>query len=1069
MEQQLIQCLQGTLSPDISIRSQAEQALIEVHSHRQCGSALIQLILSPDQVSNTIRHSAAISLRKWIKERWSALFEGFIGFPPQGEPMQAEDKAPIRRALLQMLTLSGPQERKLRIAGAACLSAVCSSDWPDEFPELLPAIQQLLQEGSEQGDEQTRDRVHGALAFLSEFWTSEMDERQILGGAREMLPTIEALLANEQAYPAALRARCVLIFRQLLSSLFMVKDVYKDASKQIANELLPKWIEALTGLVRRHNIAQQLADPSSSPEEKHGWIVLLNEICKTFKIASHFRPQFKAYLPDLLRLAIGLLENLREPFEAFYLAADSEPPFQVSDGDSDISTTLPNLLCSIVDFIVEATRADRGRSVLITSSGASNEFHSLLESLIRFARVTGEEEEEWSSDPNAFVAAIDEDAMEYGLRPACQDLIQDLLEAYQSTTLNALVHNVSQACHQRSPSSWKIVEAALAILGAVGEYVEEINSDPSFLEEIFHSAVLPTVQNSQSSSPLLTGRAYIFASQYASSLPQDLARQFVEASTQALEATLLGSEEETLIVKLSAVRCVKNFYRRLPQDLLSPFTPRIIAQLGPLLSQATGDTLLLVLETVQGIVSDEARGDRVQSGDGITPETYCEIVKAVFSVWSQDVKDFVLLSVLTDLFESLASKRDLQVAHAIVTTCQSALVEAFAGAEQSDQGNQASEDDDDDDSDAGQGNGLLEATMSIAEAVLTGAQSETLASAGTVTILCGPLIRSLERTQDRDVLQSGVGCLTNLVRKCPDDVRRWRDPKGGSGSGALESFLKIISKLLSSPSESGGIRLGDFIISLLRKLSSSIIDMGILPQLISAMIQRLSTAETSSFIQSLILPIAYLIKEGELATVLQILSPQDLNILFQKWTETHSCFQGYWCNKVSIVALSRVLSSGNTCLETIQVKGDLLQDNSTGMIKTRSRSKVNPDQYSQISLGCKIVKILIQEYTTSSTKSHQEEEIDDDDDEEGWEEEDDETKGGLLSEFLGDGFDGNVDDLFTNESEEEEMDLKDDDVWSLNLQEYLHGYLKEVISSPAGAQWAQRLSTGEVQVLHSLI
>lgn len=198
MQQQLVECLQGTLSPDSSIRSQAEQALLQLHSDRSCGLALINLILS-SQVPSPTRQSAAVSLRKWLNERWSGISDGFVGFPPQGEPVRPEDKAPIRTALLQVLILPGRENRKLRVIGAACLSTVCSSDWPDDFPELLPSIQGMMRkDGQSAVSDEDRDRVHGALAFLGEFWQSEMDERQILGGAKDMLPTIEALLVDEQ-------------------------------------------------------------------------------------------------------------------------------------------------------------------------------------------------------------------------------------------------------------------------------------------------------------------------------------------------------------------------------------------------------------------------------------------------------------------------------------------------------------------------------------------------------------------------------------------------------------------------------------------------------------------------------------------------------------------------------------------------------------------------------------------------------------------------------------------------------------------------------------------------------
>lgn len=196
MEHHLVAALEGTLSPDASIRTQAETGLLQAHADPSCGLALCHIVLSTQTVL-PLRQSAAVSLRKWIRERWSPLAETFIGFPPEGRPVQSENKGGVRQALLHILALPGQGERKLRVAAAACLSLVCSSDWPDEFPELLPSVHQMLQgTGGVSGED--RDRVHGALAFLSEFWSSEMDERQILGGAKDMLPTIEALLADTQ-------------------------------------------------------------------------------------------------------------------------------------------------------------------------------------------------------------------------------------------------------------------------------------------------------------------------------------------------------------------------------------------------------------------------------------------------------------------------------------------------------------------------------------------------------------------------------------------------------------------------------------------------------------------------------------------------------------------------------------------------------------------------------------------------------------------------------------------------------------------------------------------------------
>ena len=225
-------------------------------------------------------------------------------------------------------------------------------------------------------------------------------------------------------------------------------------------------------------------------------------------------------------------------------------------------------------LVTDAVRNGRGRSVLLVGGkdegGPTEALQALLLNLIDYARVTVVEEEEWSSDPNAFVMASDEDGIEYGLRVACADMVQDLLEEHPKSTVQGLARAFAQATDASSHRGWKGLEAALAVVGGVGEMVQDIlQKSPSTtqyfdLGAIFQSAVLPSAQSQ--SHPLLTGRAYIFASQFAATLPREMAQQFVDAAVQALEAEALGSAEETLIIKLSAVRCIKKWVQREEAD-----------------------------------------------------------------------------------------------------------------------------------------------------------------------------------------------------------------------------------------------------------------------------------------------------------------------------------------------------------------------------------------------------------------------------------------------------------------------------------------------------------------------
>lgn len=61
-------------------------------------------------------------------------------------------------------------------------------------------------------------------------------------------------------------------------------------------------------------------------------------------------------------------------------------------------------------------------------------------------------------------------------------------------------------------------------------------------------------------------------------------------------------------------------------------------------------------------------------------------------------------------------------------------------------------------------------------------------------------------------------------------------------------MLTLIAKLLESQDESGGLVIGDLIIHLLRRAGESVLP--VLPQLLQAMIARMTTAKTATFLQA---------------------------------------------------------------------------------------------------------------------------------------------------------------------------------------------------------------------------
>ncbi len=72
----------------------------------------------------------------------------------------------------------------------------------------------------------------------------------------------------------------------------------------------------------------------------------------------------------------------------------------------------------------------------------------------------------------------------------------------------------------------------------------------------------------------------------------------------------------------------------------------------------------------------------------------------------------------------------------------------------------------------------------------------------------------------------------------------WADESGRSG---LDYVLTLVAKLLQGEDESAGLTIGDLIIHLLRRAGDAVLP--VLPELLQAMVNRMTTAKTASFVQ----------------------------------------------------------------------------------------------------------------------------------------------------------------------------------------------------------------------------
>ncbi|KAJ7040268.1 ARM repeat-containing protein [Mycena alexandri] len=1003
----LIESLRATLDSNTNTRISAELKLAEYLALPDAGLALSSLAIAQD-AEMSLRQSASIMLRKYVTERWSPYFQTFKGSAPS-----VEVKTQIRLAVFH--GLSDP-DRKIRTLCAHTLSSIANSDWPDEYPDLLSSLIGLLSSGSS-------DSVHGAMQVFTEFIKSDLTEDQILPVLRDLLPVLLSILGAPEVHGPLTRARTVSVFRQCVIALYMVKGQHPQAVKDAIATILPIWLEAFKVLLS--------TDPQTDLAKAQDWDALSVRI-QVFKtldtIHTSFPRALTPYLNEYLSISLNHLHSLYGTFSQYYLSSNESAP-RSSENES---IELPQLICPIFDFTASVTRGGKSKGWF-----ENQNLSALIASVFNFLQMTNEDEETWAANPNAFVAQEEDETQPYSVRVAGFDLLACLIDqtrshtatAFQST-IQEIINSSQQARDGGRRDWWRPLEAGLAAIGSQAEAIQDCVEDeqdagrakPIDIEFLL-SNVVPSIL-SLSEFPFLQGRGFVFASQYAKLLPVQLAGQYIDAAVQVIEAGDAG-----VPVKISAVRAIHNFFQGGDASTLSPFAPRIAKDLGPFLLLTSDDTLSLVLETLSVVV-------QVDKGSWLTTELADSSVRAILEVWTKNNKDPIFLSNVDNILTSLTSSTAPGIYETVVKQALPNLCQAMAAAPLDE-------------------SWITSSAIDLVSSLMNGASDGALGD-GFFAVLAPSLFKALGEAEDRDVLQNGISCLTLIIRKDCGQLLSWSD----SGRNGLDCVLSLIAKSLENQDESGGLVIGDLIIHLLRRAGESVLP--VLPQLLQAMIGRMTTAKTATFLQSLVIPFAFLIN-NQRDTVLDLLESMNvqgrtgLDILIQTWCENAETFQGFWPSRISTMALCQLFVSERPSLQNLMVKGDIIVKPETqNVIMTRSRTTLSPHEFSSIPFPVKTLKLLLHDVQSggeSATITAQGEsyEVDSDDGDEEWAEEEklnpnDEFE--FLSELIGPkGMAFDNDDVL---EEEDDEDLQKDPVSTMDMQEHLLSFFRECAARNTG-------------------
>ncbi|ATZ56066.1 Bckap114 [Botrytis cinerea B05.10] len=950
-EAQLLQILADTQSSADGPRRQAEIYLKSAQAEPAFPSMLAS-IASHSTVPSELRQAALLNLKNFTSKNWT-------GHDDNGNPtiqIAEGTKAEIRARMLKIAT-DDVDSRKIKSAASMVVSKIANVDYPDQWPDLLPTILHIIQTGSDL-------QLHGSLKVLADVVEESLSEDQFFSVARDIVSTVYGVAINE-ARLGKLRALAVSVFRGTFDIMEMVKDEHGLEVKAFAEEVLKNWTPFLVAIMKQPLPPSPKESEEDGPVDQQwrGIIALKLQVVKTLmKIKSVFPTLLLPQSPVLFSATWAELTAAQPIFQEMYV--DNDMPGRMEDADN-LPYTLDFLVLEELDFLQSCLKAPPVQKELEAALQANSSVATtpwvvdVMKLAVNYAQILKEEEELWDIDVNLFLAEESSVTTQYTLRMSCGDLLIKLGEWLSHGALEGLLTYTS-IIFQSGDAPWRMREAVLFLLTQLTN--DFLDCDKEIRPEI-SSAFLPFIDYSiNRGEPLLRARGYLVAGNLAQSIPQ--------VSLELLDRTVRGVNTDAAeVVKVSCIKSIQGYIlaHTVPADRQLP----IIASISEFLHskdltelESADDLLVTLVESLRSAIQMDTRVTLADEGGALD---------LLFVLAKHGASNFQLTMLVTESFEEVVESFTGGPGYpALCTKVLPSLIGAF------DVGSITDDDP------------LVELAADLLT-ILTENGSEPL-PAGYVAAVLPKLNRLLMTTTEGGILRPGAEAIKYMLMHDHQQVFAWHDESNKSG---LEVCLIIIDRLLGPEVEDNAAsEVGGLAAELVEKAGQERLG-PYLPQLLRAVATRLATAEAAPFIQSLILVFARLSLVGahdvvEFLNQIEINGQSGLQVVLSKWLEHSVMFAGYDEIRQNVIALSKIFTLNDQRVVQTMVKGDLIVPTSN-RIMTRSKAKLNPDQYTIIPASLKIIKVLIEELMSASglqnaaTAAAAAEFADEDGDDDSWE------------------------------------------------------------------------------------
>ncbi|KAL6428612.1 hypothetical protein ACFW04_007913 [Cataglyphis niger] len=1015
LKEALYETLTEILSPHYETRKAAEQKIQALEVTEEYGIHLTEFVIDPNG-HLPIRQLASVLLKQYVETHWCSLADKF-------RPPELNNTA--KKRIKELLPL-GLRESisKVRTAVAYAISGIAHWDWPENWPALFDVLVSCLRDESEYA-------VHGAMRVLTEF-SRDVTDTQLPNVGPIILQEMYRIFQNENQYSIRTRGRAVEIFITITTLAANMGMYEKGFTEQYLQPIIPMFCEKFVECLRVPN------SPTNDSGFKTDIIKAINcLVTKLPKYVSHLLPQM---LPPVWETLCQSAKTYQETT----VNADEDINDKEVDSDGEV-INFSSLIIAIFEFVQTIVERKRFINML------DNMLPEIIYYLIIFMQITFDQIQQWTSNPNQFVEE-DECMFDYNVRISAQEFLTTLINNFEEKAVHALCDVITRHIEatkalqadnsdgrNSNESWWKLRESSLLALSLSKDTVVEKQQAGMLQFDIirFLDTVVLGMLNDSESPPLLLGRCLCLGGRYAKIMPPEVSSRFLEATVNGLQ------ENQPPCIRISAVKAIYWFSEASTEkdsivNIIRCHMPNIFQGLFSLVSQPNTDILILVMETFQILVWQH------KEFTASVENKICPLTIAVFVKFHSDP---TILDICQNIFKDLTQNpsciEPLQTRLIPTLTSMMAITPINKS---KDEGSRSVALD------------VLKVLVQYSPTPLSNALIETAFPAACHCVL---------NSEDHATLQNGGELIRSYLSVAAEQVIVHRDSEGQTG---LQYILEIIAQLLNpQSSEFTATFVGRLVTTLIRNVGNNLGEN--LDLLLKAVLSKMQSAESLVVTQSLLMIYAHLINT-QFDAVLNFLSTvpgptgqSALAFVLSEWVSRQRLFLGRYDRKVATVALCKILeygvTHGDSRLDEITVKGDIVISEIEDGVRTRSKAESQPYEWTSMPILVKIFKVIINELAndieilnaTQDTENSDDEDEDEDDDE--LVDPGNETEN--ILQF------GGADE---DNDDEEDPELLRDSIYHLNLGQYLRDFLLNFSTHHCFRMYIQHLNVPELKVLN---